>query len=89
MLRYFEAVDTPTAAQNKANSLLSLYNKKMRELKITEAFGDITVRGGTMIPVKLDLGDVQVNNYMLVEKVTHNFEHGHHTMDLTLEGAWE
>lgn len=89
MLRYFESVDTPTAAQNKANSLLKLYNKKTRELKITEAFGDITVRGGTMIPVKLNLGDINVSNYMLVDKVVHTFEHGHHTMDLTLEGAWE
>ena len=89
MLRYFESVDTPTAAQNKANSLLKLYNKKTRELKVSGAFGDITVRGGTMIPVKLSLGDMDVSNYMLVEKVVHTFEHDHHTMDLTLEGAWE
>ena len=89
MLRYFEETDIPSVAQNKANSLLKLYNKKTRELKITAAFGDPTVRGGTLIPVQLELGDVKVNNYMLVEKVTHNFDHGEHTMDLTLEGAWE
>ncbi len=88
LLRYFEEVDTPTAAQNKANALLKLYNKKTRELKINGAFGDVSVRGGTLIPVKLNLGDTTVNNFMLVEKVTHNFEENHHTMDLTLEGAW-
>lgn len=88
-LRYFEEVKNPTIGQNKANSLLKLYNKKTRELKVTGAFGDITVRGGTLIPVKLDLGDVAANNYMLVDKVTHKFTKDHYTMDLTLEGAWQ
>lgn len=88
-LRYFEEVKNPTIGQNKANSLLKLYNRKTRELTISGAFGDTSVRGGTLIPVKLNLGDIITNNYMLVEKVTHNFENDHYTMDLTLEGAWE
>ena len=89
VLRYFEEVKNPTIGQNKANSLLKLYNRKTRELKVTGAFGDPTVRAGTLIPVKLNLGDVMANNYCLVEKVVHNFENDHHTMDLTLEGGWE
>lgn len=88
-LRYFEEVKNPTIGQNKADALLKLYNRKTRELQVTGAFGDISVRGGTLIPVKLNLGDIQANNYMLVEKVTHTFENDHYTMDLTLEGAWE
>lgn len=88
-LRYFEEVKNPTVGQNKANSLLKLYNKKTRELSVKGAFGDISVRGGTMIPVQLKLHDITVNNYMIVEKVTHTFETDHHTMDLALEGAWE
>lgn len=89
-LRYFEEVKNPTIGQNKANALLNLYNRKTRELKITGAFGDVTVRGGTLIPINLDLGEgVIKNRYMLVEKVTHKFENDHHTMDLTLDGAWE
>lgn len=88
-LRYFEEVKSPTIGQNKANALLKLYCRKTRELKITGAFGDTTVRGGTLIPVRLDLGDITTNNYMQVEKVTHNFENDHYTMDLTLEGAWD
>lgn len=87
-LRYFEEVKNPTIGQNKANSLLKLYNKKTRELKITGAFGSPEVRGGTLIPVKLNLGDIVTNNFMLVEKVTHKFDKDHYTMDLTLEGAW-
>lgn len=88
-LRYFEEVKNPSIGQNKANSLLKIYNRKTRELKITGAFGDTTVRGGTLIPIKLNLGDIQTNNYMLVEKVTHKFDKDHYTMDLTLGGAWD
>lgn len=89
VLRYFEEVKNPTIGQNKANSLLKLYNKKTRELKVTGAFGSPEVRGGTLIPVKLNLGDIVANNFMLVEKVTHKFDKDHYTMDLTLEGAWK
>lgn len=88
-LRYFESIDKPAIGKTKAKQLLNLYCRKTRELKIEKAFGDPTVRGGTLIPVRLKLGDKDVNNYMLVEKVTHSFKNDHHTMDLTLEGAWE
>jgi hypothetical protein len=87
-LRYFEEVKSPTAGKNKAKTLLNLYCRKTRELKITGAVGNSDVRGGTLIPVKLDLGDTTTNNFMLVEKVTHIFDDNHYTMDLTLEGAW-
>lgn len=88
-LRYFEEVKNKTIAQSKANALLKLYNKKTRKLSIKDAFGDTSVRGGTLIPINLNLGDILVNNYMLVEKVTHKFENDYYTMDLTVEGAWE
>lgn len=89
LLRYFEKVDTPSIGQNKADALLKLYNRKTRELKVSGAVGDISVRGGTLVPVQLYLGDISADNYLLVEKVTHNFDKDHHTMDLTLEGGWE
>jgi hypothetical protein len=88
-LRYFEEVKNPSIGKNKANNLLNLYNHKTRSLKISGAFGDANVRGGTMIPVKLNLGDLITNNYMLVDKVTHKFDYDHYIMDLTLSGAWE
>lgn len=88
LLRYFEKIDNPSIGQTKANALLELYNRKSRDLKVTGAFGDITVQGGTLIPVMLDLGDVITSNYMLVDKVVHTFTKDLHTMDLTLEGVW-
>ena len=36
--------------------------------------------------MRLNLGDMQVNNVMLVEQVTHHFNDGIHTMDLKLSG---
>lgn len=88
VLRYFEEVKNQTIAQNKADSLLKLYNRKTRELTINGIIGDPKIRGGSMIPVKLNLGDIVTNNYMLVQKVTHKFEKDYYTMDVTVEGAW-
>lgn len=88
-LRYFEEIDKPSIGKTKAKQLLNLYCRKTRELKVTGVIGDATVRGGTLIPVKLNIGDTTLNNYMLVEKVTHTFKNNSHTMDLTLEGAWD
>lgn len=88
LLRYFESVDSPSYGADRASKLLQLYNHKQRQIKVTDAFGDATVRAGTLIPVKLDFGDMEANNYLMVEKVTHKFSNGGHTMDLTLEGWW-
>lgn len=88
ILQYFEEVKTPAIAQNKANSLLKLHNKKKRELKISGAFGHPSVRAGSLMIVQLNLGDIVTNNYMLLDKVTHKFENEEYTMDLTVNGNW-
>lgn len=88
-LRYFEEISDPSVGQAKADMLLNLYARRTRELKVSDAFGDKTVRAGTLIPVFLNLGDVETSNYMLVDKVTHKFSKDSYTMDLTLQGAWD
>jgi len=87
LLQYFETTDNPQGAAAKVEALLSLYNAKTRNLKVSKAFGDVRVRAGSSVVVNLNLGDVAVQSYMLVENVTHTFENGLHTMDLTLRGA--
>ena len=67
--------------------MLKLYNAKTRNLRITNALGDPRVRAGSMVAVKLDLGDIKVSNFMLVEKVKHTFKLDKHFMDLTLRGG--
>ena len=86
VLQYFDTIDEKTNGAVKAKALLDLYNQKTRNLQIKDAYGDIRVRGGSLIVVNLDLGDVKLQNFMLVEKATHKFKNGEHFMDLTLRG---
>jgi len=86
VLQYFDTIDEKTNGAVKAKALLDLYNQKTRSLEIKNALGDVRVRGGSLIIVNLDLGDVKLKNFMLVEKAKHTFKNGEHFMDLTLKG---
>lgn len=87
MLQYFDTLQKGENGQAKADALLKLYNKKTRNLKLTNVFGDNRVRAGSLIVVNLSLGDVTVKNFMLVEKCTHTYKESEHWMDLTLRGG--
>ena len=87
ILQYFDTLQEGENGQAKADALLSLYNKKTRSLRITNALGDNRVRAGSMIVVNLDLGDVKLKNFMLVEKCKHTYKESEHWMDLTLRGG--
>jgi hypothetical protein len=87
VLQYYDTLSKGENGQAKANALLKLYNQKTRNLKVTNAIGDTRVRAGSMVAVSLDLGDMKVNNFMLVEKVKHTFKLDEHFMDLTLRGG--
>lgn len=86
VLQYFDTIDEKTNGAVKARALLDLYNQKTRSLQIKNALGDVRVRGGSLIIVNLDLGDVKLKNFMLVEKAKHTFKNNEHFMDLTLVG---
>lgn len=87
ILQYYGTLKEGENGQAKADALLKLYNKKKRRLKISGVFGDVRVRAGCSMAVKLDLSDVQVKNYMVCEKATHHFTNQEHTMKLTLIGG--
>lgn len=87
VLQYFEKIDENTNGQYKADTLLQLYNEKRRSFTVKNALGDIRIRGGSSVIVNLDLGDIKVQNFMLVEKVKHTFKDNEHFMDLTLRGV--
>ncbi|HBG7261500.1 TPA: C40 family peptidase, partial [Clostridioides difficile] len=87
ILQMFDTVDknmSEAEIKQKCDILLKLYNKKTKSLSLKNVLGDIRVRAGCLIPVFLDLGDIKLQNYMLVEKVKHTFENNSHFMDLTL-----
>lgn len=87
VLQFFEKLQKGENGKAKADALLDLYNAKTRNLTIKNAIGDTRVRAGCMVVVQLDLGDMKVQNLMLVEKCKHVFKESEHMMDLTLRGG--
>lgn len=87
ILQYFDTLKEGENGQAKADALLDLYNKKTRNLSLKKVIGDVRVRAGSLIPVFLNLGDIEVGNYFLVEKCKHEFKESQHFMDLTLRGG--
>lgn len=86
-LQFFEKLQNNVNGKALADTILKLYNKKTRSLTISNAFGHIHVRGGSLVAVNLDLGDVKLQNLMLVEKCVHTYGKDEHTMTLTLAGG--
>lgn len=87
VLQLTESVEEKTNAQAKADGLLALYNTKTRTLTASNVLGDIRVRAGSSIVVMLNLGDIVVQNYMVVESVRHTFNEQQHLMELKLRGG--
>lgn len=88
ILQYVENVDTENGVQEKAKVLLSAYNKLNRKLKLKGVIGNLNVRAGAVIVLRMELGDLaEKDRYFIVEKATHTFSDGRHTMDLTVIGG--
>lgn len=87
VLQYFDTLAEGENGQAKADALLKLYDKKTRTLKITNAIGDNRVRAGSMLVICLNLGDLKLKNFMLVESCRHIYRQNEHWMDLTLKGG--
>ena len=87
ILQYFDTLQKGENGQAKVDALLQLYNKKTRSLKLTNVLGDNRVRAGSMIVINLDLGDIKLRNFMLVESCRHTYRESEHWMDLTLRGG--
>lgn len=61
--------------------MLSYYNRRWRTLKVS-ALGLDGVRAGQMLMMDVpNLGDIHLFGPVLLEKVTHTYEHDTHTMD--------
>ncbi|MDP4152590.1 MAG: hydrolase [Bacillota bacterium] len=87
VLQYFDTIKEEINGKAKADALLQLYNQKTRNLTISNVLGDTSVRAGSSVIVKMDVGDLTVANFMIVEKAKHTFSENEHLMDLTLRGG--
>lgn len=90
VLQYYAKLDSALSTadlQTKAKALLQYYNVIRRELTMKKVFGDVRARAGASVAVGMGLGDINIKNYMCIEKAKHTFSHGLHTMDLYLSGV--
>lgn len=87
VLQHYDTLQEKENGVMKAEALLKLRNRKFKTLSIKNVFGDVRVRAGASVIVVLDLGDVKVSNYMLVESAKHVFNNQEYLMDLTVRGA--
>lgn len=89
LLQLYQSVDgdmNDAQIKAQAETTLAYYNRRMRTLKIS-SLGVLGLRAGQMVLMKIpDLGDIHLDQYVLLEKVTHTWENDVHTMEFeTLE----
>lgn len=88
LLRYVDKDNEgETIAKNKAESLLELLNRETRTLKLKQVLGNTQVRGGSLVAVKLNLGDMLLYSWMVVKEVTHTLGQDGYTMDVEVQNA--
>lgn len=87
VLQYTEKIDDPDLGKLKSKALLKLYSRAKKTLSISGVIGNKKVRAGSLVPVMLQVHELKVANYMLVEKVTHTFKNREWTMDLLVSGG--
>ena len=87
-MQLYEEVKKGENGHTNAQTLLKLYNSPTRTLTVSGIDGNSKVRAGSMVLVKIDLGNnLSLSNYMLVENCTHTFSDNEHKMDLSLRGG--
>ena len=84
LLQLYQTVDgdlNDAQIKEQAESTLEYYNQRQRTLSV-ESLGVVGLRAGQMILMKVEaLGDISLDQFVLLEKVTHTFENNSHTMD--------
>ena len=66
----------------QAEASLTYYNRRMRTLRFS-ALGVPGLRAGQMVYMRVPgLGDINLDQYVLLEKVEHTWKNSVHTMDV-------
>lgn len=83
LLQLYQTIDgdvNDAQAKAQASASLQYYNRRMRTLSV-ESLGVPGLRAGQMVLMKVPyLGDINLDQYVLLEKVTHTWENEVHTM---------
>lgn len=84
ILQYYEKVDenmNSAQIKEKAENLLKYYNQEEKKFSLS-CLGDTRVRGGSGIYI--EISELGLKQWGLVDKVVHKFKGNIHTMDLEL-----
>lgn len=85
LLQLYQTVDgeaNEAQIKSQAQTSLTYYNRRMRTLKFS-SLGVPGLRAGNMILMKVQgLGDINLDQYVLIEKITHTWENDVHTMEV-------
>lgn len=83
LLRLYQTVDgdvNTAQMEAQAAATLQYYNRRLRTLSV-ESLGVPGLRAGMMVLMKVPgLGDINLDQYVLLEKVSHTWENDTHTM---------
>lgn len=83
LLQLYQTVDgSANAAQieEQAKTTLQYYNRRMRTLSVN-SLGVVGLRAGQMVLMKVQgLGDINLDQYVLLERVIHTYKNDSHTM---------
>ena len=86
-LQLYKQVDSSlntAQMQEQAAQMLEYYNRRRRTLSAT-SLGIPSLRAGQMVFMKVDnLGDIDLSQWLLINKMTHTYQNGFHTMDFEL-----
>lgn len=87
LLQYYEVIDNNDIGKVKADILLELYNRKGRRLSLKGVRGNLDVRAGYRVMTFLNVGDIILQKYLIVESVKFEFTQNHFTMDIEVMGG--
>ena len=86
LLQLYQKVDenlNTAQMQARGQASLQYYNRRMRTVQVS-ALGVPGLRAGQMVMMKVPgLGDINLDQYVLLDKVSHTWENDKHTMNFT------
>lgn len=89
LLQYVEKVDNDlnvSQMKEKAMGILRLYDNVKRELSFSDCIGDFSVFAGSIVHIKMsDIGDLSVDDNLLVTECTHKIKNDEHLMDFKVK----
>ena len=84
LLQLYQSVDgaaNDAQVKAQAEATLSYYNRRLRTLSVS-SLGVPGLRAGQMVYMHVPgLGDINLDQYVLLERVTHTWENNYHTME--------